>query len=74
MSQKVRSARGQILDVELLAIKQQLSSVPMPKKVQDRKKAIETHDMVKSPTETGFLDIANEAAEISQHATQLHRK
>lgn len=78
MSQKVRSARGQILDFELLTIKQQLASIPVPKLVQERKDVIEAKPEPKvQAADSDFLKVATDAAEVSKHATQanqLHRK
>ena len=71
MSQLAKSARGQILDFELLAIKQQLASAPVPKAVKDRKQAIDTKgESLKkaTPPDDGFLAMATQAAEASKQA------
>ena len=47
MSKMVRSARGEVVDFELLAIKRQLASIPTPKVVEARKQAIDIKDGVK---------------------------
>jgi hypothetical protein len=48
MSKIVRSARGELIDFELLAIKQQLAAAPVPKVVEQRKAAIDAKDGVKT--------------------------
>ena len=63
----IRSARGEVIDFELLAIKNQLASAPVPKAVEQRKQAIDEKDGVRSSV-TPDLDIfamSQEAAEIS---------
>ena len=47
MSKAIRSARGDLVNFELLAIKSQLASVPVPKNVEDRKTVIEEYEGVK---------------------------
>jgi hypothetical protein len=47
MSNIVRSARGDLVDFQLLAIKSQLAAKPTPKQVQDRKIAIEEKEGIK---------------------------
>jgi hypothetical protein len=44
MSFAPRSARGTFVDFELLAIKAQLASVPVPQPVEERRIAIEERD------------------------------
>ena len=67
MGQNIRSARGEVIDFELLAIKQQLASAPTPKVVEDRKQAIDLKDGVRSAIAPAidFLAISSEAAAIS---------
>jgi hypothetical protein len=48
MSRYVRSAQGELIDFELLAIKAQLAASPVPKKVEERKIAIDVKDGVKT--------------------------
>lgn len=48
MGQLARSARGQMIDFELLAIKQQLASSPAPRAVEERKQAIAVKDGVRT--------------------------
>lgn len=48
MSKIARSARGELVDFELLAIKAQLAASPVPKKVEQRKAAIDAKDGVKT--------------------------
>jgi len=48
MLKKVRSARGTIVDFQLMAIKTQLAARPAPAQVVQRKITIEERDGVKS--------------------------
>lgn len=41
MSKKARSARGEVVDFDLLAIKQQLATTPVPVSVDQRRKFID---------------------------------
>lgn len=76
MGQLIRSARGELIDFEMLAIKQQLASAPVPKAVEQRKQAIDAKDGVKSTVtpDIDFLAVSNEATEKSAKAKQLQRK
>jgi len=76
MGQLVRSARGELIDFELLAIKQQLASAPVPKAVEQRKQAIDIKDGVKSDVKNDidFLALSNDAAAASGQAKQLKKK
>ena len=76
MPQLIRSARGELIDFELLAIKQQLASAPVPKSVEERKQAINVKDGVKSDIvpDVDFLAISAEAAAASGQAKQIKRK
>lgn len=67
MGKYVRSARGEIVDFELLAIKAQLSSSPAPKKVEERKVAIDQKDGIKTSAlpNLDMLEVSKQAAEIS---------
>ena len=48
MSKKSRSARGQFVDFDLLAIKQQLATTPVPVGVDDRRKFIDEKDGIRT--------------------------
>jgi hypothetical protein len=76
MAQYIRSAKGEMVDFELLRIKAQLASAPVPKAVQARKVAIDIKDGVKTEKlDPEFLAVAEEAAaESSGKAKQLSRK
>lgn len=50
MSQ-VRSARGNLVDFDLLAIKQQLATSPVPVSVKNRRKFIDEKDGIKTRQE-----------------------
>lgn len=80
MAKFIRSARGEVIDFELLAIKQQLASAPVPKVVEQRKQAIDEKDGVRPQVsdDSNFLAMATEAAEVSSSAStqgkQLNKK
>jgi hypothetical protein len=68
----VRSARGEVVNFELIAIKQQLASVPTPVGVDDRRRFIDEKDgirtkqIIEQPAEiVDALSIGIEAAETS---------
>lgn len=48
MSKKARSARGELVDFDLLAIKQQLATTPVPVGVNQRRKFIDEKDGLKT--------------------------
>lgn len=67
----IRSARGDFVDFELLAIKAQLASKPIPKPVTERRIAIEEREGTKplpTPAVDELLAIAVEAAAESEKA------
>lgn len=77
MPQYIRSARGELIDFELLAIKAQLANAPVPKVVEQRKKAIDEKDGVRSDVQPDidFLAVSQEAADSSAtQGKQLKRK
>jgi hypothetical protein len=77
MPQYIRSARGELIDFELLAIKQQLANAPVPKVVEQRKKAIDEKDGVRSDVkpDIDFLAASQEAADASAtQGKQLKKK
>ncbi len=77
MPKLVRSAKGQVIDFELLAIKQQLANSPVPKVVEDRQLAIDIKDGVKTSVAPAadMLAAATEAAAASAATgRQLKRK
>lgn len=45
---QVRSARGDVVNFELIAIKQQLASAPTPKSVEDRRRFIDEKDGIRT--------------------------
>lgn len=65
-----RSARGEIVDFELLAIKSQLAATPVPRHTEDRKRAIDAKDGVKTDQlpDLAFLQVASTAAKASEDA------
>jgi len=82
MAKIVRSARGELIDFELLAIKQQLAAAPVPKVVEQRKAAIDAKDGVKTDVApdlelSDMLAASTDAAAASRVAAkgaQLKRK
>jgi hypothetical protein len=66
----IRSARGDFVDFELLAIKSQLAAKPAPKPVQQRREAIEEREGTKVPNAAvnELLRVAADAAAISKAA------
>lgn len=77
MPHTTRSARGEVVDFELLAIKAQLAAKPVPKPVNERKAAIEEREGVKSsPPEavTELMKLSSEAAAASKTATKTAPK
>lgn len=71
MSTAIRSARGDFVNFELLAIKSQLAAVPVPKQVEERRAAIEERDggkVTESPAVSELLKVAEEAAASSTKA------
>lgn len=77
MSKLVRSARGEVVDFELLAIKAQLAAAPVPRSVEERKAAIDEKDGVKTTVtpDLDILEVAKAAAEASAgQARNLKKK
>jgi hypothetical protein len=80
MAKIVRSAKGELIDFELLAIKAQLAAAPVPKVVEQRKAAIDAKDGVKTDIapdlELGkMLAVGMDAARASSTAgKQLKKK
>ena len=76
MGKLIRSARGELIDFELLAIKQQLASAPVPKAVEQRKRAIDVKDGVKTDVvpDVDFLAVSTDAAAASGQAKQIAKK
>jgi hypothetical protein len=50
MSKRARSARGDLVDFDLLAIKEQLATTPIPVGVNQRRKFIDEKDGIKTRT------------------------
>lgn len=62
MSKKTRSARGDSIDFDLLAIKQQLATTPTPTSVDARRRFIDAKDGVKTKTTNLITPAAKQAA------------
>ena len=67
MAKYIRSARGELIDFELIAIKAQLAAAPVPKVVELRKQAIDEKDGVRTDVvpDDSMFDVAKEAAAVS---------
>lgn len=76
MGQLIRSARGELIDFEMLAIKQQLASAPVPKVVEQRKKAIDEKDGVRTSVvpDIDFLAASVEAAAASANRGKQQKR
>lgn len=79
MSRFTRSARGDLIDFELLAIKAQLAAAPVPKMVESRKAAIDLKDGVKTDVLPDlnmemFAVAVEGAAASARSATQIKKK
>ena len=71
MSKKARSARGDLVDFDLLAIKQQLATAPVPVSVDQRRRFIDEKDGIKAkPALPSAMMMALEAAEVSESAAE----
>lgn len=68
MSRTTRSARGNLVDFELLAIKAQLAAAPTPKMVEQRKAAIDAKDGVKTSVAP---DLSMEMFAVSKEAAAV---
>lgn len=70
MTQMVRSARGKMVDFDLLRIKAQLQSVPPPRHVEERKRAMDAKDGIKTDQQPDldFLKVATDAVTQSAEA------
>lgn len=62
MSKTARSARGDVVDFDLLAIKQQLALKPVPVSVDQRRKFIDERDGLKSRRVEADTPVAEMAA------------
>jgi hypothetical protein len=62
MARFTRSARGDVIDFELLSIKASLAAAPAPKSVEQRKKAIDAKDGIKT---TVAPDLSDEMLAVS---------
>lgn len=71
MSKKARSARGDVVDFDLLAIKQQLATAPIPVGVDDRRRFIDEKDGIRTKqTQTvSAFAIAEESLSASEEAS-----
>jgi hypothetical protein len=55
MAKQARSARGQVVDFDLLAIKQQLATQPGPVGVNQRRKFIDEKDGIKHRNQENYI-------------------
>ena len=73
MPKFVRSARGEIIDFDLMALKAQMAATPIPSQVKQRKEAIAEKDTGRSAQTadvTDFLAMSTEAATISANSIE----
>ena len=69
MSKQARSARGDLVDFDLLAIKQQLATAPVPVSVDQRRRFVDEKDGIKAkPVLPAAFALAVEAVEESAAA------
>lgn len=65
MPKFVRSARGEVIDFNLLSIKAQIAAAPVPQQVKQRQEAIVAKDTGRQPISADaedFLSISSAAA------------
>lgn len=76
MPRIVRSARGQMVDFDLIAIANQLASAPPPVSVNDRRQFIDEKDGIKAKNAVAAIPDANvhEALKMATEAASLQRK
>jgi hypothetical protein len=75
MSRKTRSARGNVVDFDLLAIKEQLAAKPVPVGVNDRRRFIDEKDGVRTRKVTEPVEVPVPAAlAIAAEAVQTSAK
>jgi len=74
MGQKVRSMRGELVDLDLLQMKQQIANTPKPATTQEREKFVDKkirRRVKKQKTQTSELDIDPEVEEIMADETPV---
>ena len=64
MSKFARSARGEIIDFDLLAIKQQLAMKPVPVGVDERRRFIDEKDGLKTKQPQDASAVAGDSADV----------
>lgn len=68
MSHRVRSARGEIVDFDLLSIKQQLAVTPVPVSVDQRRRFIDEKDGIKTKSAQPISDALLEGLEAAKQS------
>lgn len=77
---KARSARGELVDFDLLAIKKQLATAPIAVGVDERRRFIDEKDGIRTTKaatpepEASALSLGLEAAEVSAEAATTSTK
>ena len=66
---KVRSARGEVVDFQLLTIKQKLASAPAPASVEQRRRFIDEKDGVRT-TKVVATEVASDALSLGLAAAE----
>lgn len=76
MALVTRSARGEIINFELIAIKQQLASTPTPVEVDNRRRFIDEKDGIrtKKVQKTDALSLGIEGSAVSSAAVKRNKK
>lgn len=69
MSKKARSARGEVVDFDVLAIKEQLALKPIPVGVDKRRKFIDEKDGIKTRQQIPIASIPSALAVAVEAAT-----
>jgi len=73
MPKFVRSAKGELIDFDLMALKAQMAATPVPSQVKHRKEAIAEKDTGRAaqPADVSdFLALSTEAAAISANSIE----
>lgn len=75
MGHYIRSARGVMVDMQLLAIKAQLAAQPVPPNVEERKRALDAKNGVKTDAKPDleFMAVAVAGAQQAENAAAVEK-
>lgn len=73
MPRIVRSARGELVDFDLIAIANQLASAPIPVSIHERRQFIDDKDGVKPPKKVAPAPV-HDALQFATNAASAQRK